>query len=79
MKDILEENMKYEGKIRYNSLLQDYYKGSLTWLQYKEEVAKVGGAIKALLEEADVKPPFRTELESHLYPLDWWFSTHKKK
>lgn len=78
MKDILEENIKHESKIRYNSLLQYYYRGSLTWLQFKEEVAKMNGAAKALLEEADVKPSFRTELERHIYPLDWWLSTHRK-
>lgn len=77
MKDILEENMKYEGKIRYNSLLQDYYKGSLTWLQLKDEQARIGASAKAILDEADVKPSYRTDLENKEFPLTDFIMAHR--
>lgn len=78
MKDALEETLKYESKILYHKLLRDYYKGNLTWLQYKQEESKVAGIVKALTEEADVKPSFRAELESHTYPIDWWLNRNTR-
>ena len=78
MKDALEETLKYESKILYHKLLRDYYKGNLTWLQYKQEESKVAGIVKALTEEVDVKPLFRSELESHTYPIDWWLNRNAR-
>lgn len=74
MKDILTEVMKLEVKIMCLNALQDYYKGKITFLQYQEEVSKSSSACKAILEEADVKPSYRSELESHSYPLQWFFT-----
>ena len=72
MKDFLLETIKLEGKIRYGALLKDYYAGNITWNTFLQESDKLQGLEKALTEEANVKPQFRTELENQMYPLDYW-------
>lgn len=73
MKDFLIETLKLEEKIRRGALLKDYYSGQITWLQYCAENEKLVATVKAITEEAQVKPSFRNELESNLYPLDYWY------
>lgn len=72
MKDFLLETIKLEGKIRYGALLKDYYNGNITWNTFMQESEKLQAIEKALTEEANVKPQFRTELENQMYPLDYW-------
>ena len=79
MKDILSEVLKLEVKIMSWSSLQDYYKGKITYLQHTDNINKYASTAKAMLEEADVKPNYRTELESHSYPLQWFFSKKSVK
>ena len=73
MKDFLLETMKLEAKIRHGALLKSYYNGTITWLQFMAEAEKLSATLKALSEEANVKPTFRAELEKETYPLDYWF------
>lgn len=74
MKDFLIETIKLEGKIRYGSLLKDYYASRITWNQFLTEAEKLQAIEKALTEEANVKANFRAELEGQMYPLDYWIN-----
>lgn len=76
MKDFLLETIKLEEKIRRGALLKDYYSGKITWLQFCAEADKLESIAKVLAEEATIKPDFRKELESHIYPLDYWCGKH---
>lgn len=78
MKDFLVETIKLEYKIRLGNLLKDYYGQTITWGQYLAEAEKLKGIVKALTEEASVKPTFRTELEKEIYPLDYWLRKNKR-
>lgn len=74
MKDFLLETIKLEEKIRRGSLLKQYYSSQITWNQYVTESDKLSATVKAITEEACVKASFRSELENHLYPLDYWYN-----
>lgn len=78
MKDLLNEKVKLEVKIHNVILLERYYSGKLTWLQLKDEQARIGASAKAILDEADVKPAYRTDLESKDFPLTDFIMGHRK-
>lgn len=74
MKDFLIETLKLEEKIQRGALLRKYYGSQITWLQYCEQSDRLTATVKAILEEASVKPSFRSELEKEIYPLEYWYN-----
>lgn len=78
MKDLLNEKVKLEIKIQNIILLEKYYSGKLTWLQLKDEQARIGASAKAILDEADVKPSYRSDLESREFPLTDFLNGNRK-
>lgn len=78
MKDLLTEKIKLEEKINYVILLEKYYRGKITWIQFKEESGRIKTSAKALLEESDVKPSMRNDLENQDFPLTNFMNNHKK-
>lgn len=79
MKDFLSETIKYEEKIRKGSLLKDYYAGTITWLQYCDEVSKLASVVDLLSEQSNVNADFRAILEQQMYPIDFWVKKNTNK
>lgn len=78
MKDLLNEKVKLEVKIHFVILLEKYYSGKVTWLQVQDEKQRIGASAKAILEEADVKPSYRSALEAKEFPLTEFLNQHRK-
>lgn len=79
MKDFLLETIKLEEKIRRGALLKDYYSGTITWLQYCDEVSKLASVVDLLSEQSNINPDFRAILEQQMYPIDFWVRKNTNK